>query len=451
MVKRLIFACLICSTTLQAQNLLEEMEIEDISGWPEVRSKILRRPGEALLIVRSIIPEVQFRSTREIIAIRAVEPGTWHLRLKPGTHRISFLAPGFLSAQKRLHFADRSVRGLMIRPKIGQPIRADSLAAFLRIQSEPQGADVFVDDRLSGFTPFAARIDPGRHKLTLKNEDYEPAERWIVVDSAQTYEAMIPLVPRFGTVYIDAPLRATIVINGDSVGTGPMLQKLAGGRYVIAARRHGSQSDVDTIEVNPGAEIEVQLRPVPLTGKLHIDLQPRKAVPASLYVDGKPRGTAPGEITGLLPGRHLVEIKKSGFQPYRQEVDIPPQKGLALAVTLEKVRKLARAAPNPWKRRRNLTLLGTGALLASGFAFKSKADQEFENYEAAQSSAEAQSKRKNVEKWDKFATGAFIGAGVFAVWSIYNQFKSSATMKRYRENRVQFRLEENGFSLSIEF
>jgi hypothetical protein len=58
-----------------------------------------------------------------------------------------------------------------------------------------------------------------------------------------------------------------------------------------------------------------------------------------VIIDGYPLGrqedTSPFEI-GLLIGRHWVEVKKEGYKPYLQEVELLTNRRVILNVTLEK-------------------------------------------------------------------------------------------------------------------
>jgi hypothetical protein len=56
----------------------------------------------------------------------------------------------------------------------------------LRIESEPKGADVVIDDELSGETPYRALIRPGRHTVEVKLQGYKTDTQVIeVVRGAQ--------------------------------------------------------------------------------------------------------------------------------------------------------------------------------------------------------------------------------------------------------------------------
>jgi hypothetical protein len=59
-------------------------------------------------------------------------------------------------------------RRVLLRRALGQ-------RALLRVESRPTGANVLVDGKLAGLTPFEQTWDPGAHQVTVEREGYAPA------------------------------------------------------------------------------------------------------------------------------------------------------------------------------------------------------------------------------------------------------------------------------------
>ena len=98
---------------------LKEMAIELV---PESESMtfVIRNPNEAILIVHSTIPDLQFESNRAIIEVDNPDPGEYRLHLEPGTHIITFKAGGYLKKKQRFFIPARThqeIRIKLMRPK----------------------------------------------------------------------------------------------------------------------------------------------------------------------------------------------------------------------------------------------------------------------------------------------------------------------------------------------
>ena len=77
-----------------------------------------------------------------------------------------------------------------------------------------------------------------------------------------------------------------------------------------------------------------------------------------VYVDGQRKDAAPAIISGLPAGDHVVEVKKDGFPPWRQTVNVPAGQQVKVAATfgaatqLEPAHHLERARRRDVRRRR---------------------------------------------------------------------------------------------------
>ncbi|RMG11556.1 MAG: PEGA domain-containing protein, partial [Deltaproteobacteria bacterium] len=127
-----------------------------------------------------------------------------------------------------------------------------------------------------------------------------------------------------------------LAVYAKKVGAAEVVHGVVAGlgdSYSIALKRVDRQGKVlARVDTEVGGEREVLidgiraaayqlLRPDLYTGSLEIvgDVEG-----ATLFVDGKPRGTLPLEapLTGLKPGQHAVKIVKKGYQDFDKFVDV---------------------------------------------------------------------------------------------------------------------------------
>ncbi|MBU4446719.1 hypothetical protein KJ656_16825 [bacterium] len=98
---------------------LKEMEIKPV---PESESItfVNRNLNEAILIVHSTIPDLNFESNKAIIGVDNPDPGEYRLHLEPGTHIITFKAEGYLPKKERFFIPARThqeIRINIMRPE----------------------------------------------------------------------------------------------------------------------------------------------------------------------------------------------------------------------------------------------------------------------------------------------------------------------------------------------
>ncbi len=233
----------ICQMTGFSQEILDEMKLEDISDTPEIRGMILRNPKEALLIVKSQIPTLRVDSNNEIFRTEIVEEGKMHVYLAPGTHRLSFQAKGFLSIRKRFFFEPKMVKGVIMRVISSAEVRELKNSSVLVIKSEPEDAQVYLNNEYYGSTPYLGRILSGRYQLILKKDNYREHEEAIILVPGEVVPMNVKLIAvgdtsgdsltvspkQFFTLNITSTPSASITINNNLAGQSPLNRRYTEG------------------------------------------------------------------------------------------------------------------------------------------------------------------------------------------------------------------------------
>ncbi len=114
--------------------------------------------------------------------------------------------------------------------------------------------------------------------------------------------------PQAASVDIDGPMVAI------RIGQRVLLRR---GEYQFRARHPGYASAELTARVTDAPNQQYALKLARLPGRLRIDTP----VPATVTVDGKALGDAPGEFE-LAAGRHTIAIAASRYQPFSAEVEV---------------------------------------------------------------------------------------------------------------------------------
>lgn len=149
------------------------------------------------------------------------------------------------------------------------------------IESEPSGANVFLDNTLRGITPVTLKaVSNGRHTVTLRLEGYEDVIREISVTA-------------------DSPQVIASLVRQSTQAT------------VIAS------PPVTPIQETPATPVSPQAAAT--TGSLSITTTPPGAL---VFIDGQMKGISPATIPGLAPGPHKIRLVLDGYQDFETTTEI---------------------------------------------------------------------------------------------------------------------------------
>lgn len=175
--------------------------------------------------------------------------------LEPGVRLVRISRPGHLDHLDTLQVLQHDT--VRIRTRLLRP-------GHLLVHSDPPGAELFLNDSFRGFTPMQfAGLPPGQHRLQLEMNEYQRMTRNVLVPEGDTLVIQVPMTSRYGTFTLTVqPERAMILINGDSVGIGSLLNyKLPTGRHDFEVRDPDYPSGVHgEFFVGPSTDIHLRAR-----------------------------------------------------------------------------------------------------------------------------------------------------------------------------------------------
>ncbi len=208
--------------------------------------------------------------------------------------------------------------------------------SILNINSNPQGATVYIDDEKAGTTPVTTKpISAGEHSLQFRMSMYKTKTVTHNVQSGGGTQTITEtLQPNFSTVTITAPNQSEIYINNEKKGVGSWSGKLNAGDYIVEARKESHHSTKTAINVKVGENINKTLEaPIPRYGVLDLQTSPAKA---SVMIDGKEMGVTPQIIKNILIGKRSITLKKEGYETLTKNVTIEEGKVQPEKLTLQK-------------------------------------------------------------------------------------------------------------------
>ncbi|MBF0451944.1 MAG: SUMF1/EgtB/PvdO family nonheme iron enzyme [Candidatus Magnetomorum sp.] len=146
-----------------------------------------------------------------------------------------FFAPEPIPDQTKLY--NKEI--IRITPEVKGDIRSSK--AMVIIESQPDQADVYMGDTLSGQTPYQMKkLEAGQTIIvTLKKKDYYPMQLEATLKGGLNDFKTIHLKPKFGTLIIQSdPSGADLYIAGKHVGTTPyMNERFSSGAVFVTLRK----------------------------------------------------------------------------------------------------------------------------------------------------------------------------------------------------------------------
>ncbi len=131
---------------------------------------------------------------------------------------------------------------------------------YITVKSTPSGADVYVDDKKAGVTPYQMKkISVGQHVVELRMAGYEPFADMVTIKAGEvdrqfedvTLEAVLVAT---GTIVLESnPSGAVITIDGRQYGQTPKtLTDFPVGTYTVYFAKEGYQNLAQNLDLKDG-------------------------------------------------------------------------------------------------------------------------------------------------------------------------------------------------------
>jgi len=241
--------------------------------------------------------------------------------------------------------------------------------ARVRVESDPPGAEIFVDGVENGSYGHAPRliaVRPGPHSIILRHPGYRPSTVPVEVAAGDEAEVVATMTPLVGTLAVNAlpagevrvvDPEGTVVAQGDT----PFEADVRPGTYAVEVARPGYRTfrDLARVDEERTTELTPALRRLPRpTGRLTVT---SNVDGAAVFVDEAPVGFTPLILPAVDAGAHDLRVEADDRQPFEGGFEVTPETPSWATVTLERD-DLDRHSPATWV----LGAGGAAALIAAG-------------------------------------------------------------------------------------
>ena len=249
------------------------------------------------------------------------------LSIVPGQHEVEVKMDGYETWSENVDVETDKEAVLMVALKLS--------TGSLSIKSNPAKAKIFLNGEGVGTLPKTLTdLKPGRYSVEVRLAGYEVWSETVDIEADLEKTLDAELQVKTGSINIESkPPEAKVYLDGEEVGTTPAtLMSVAPGTHEVEVRMEGYDVWSESVEVE--VDKERALTPVLRirTGSFSVNSEPTNA---KIYLDDDYIGTTPEIIRSSVLGTHVVEIRKEGYEVWREIVDIKIGEGNALTATLQ--------------------------------------------------------------------------------------------------------------------
>ncbi len=192
-------------------------------------------------------------------------------------------------------------------------------SGFMEINSVPEGADVYIDDKYEGITPIKHKILPGTYKIRIKKDpDHKEIADEMEVKTGETSLKNYTLDTAYFLEVKTIPERADVSIDGNYKGKTPIRVELTRSSCRLKIEKGRGWSYIDeSLTLNPGINsLERSLRRI--TYSLSIKTYPPEA---RVSIGGELIGTTPVKRMDLF-GNYKIKIEKEGYETIEEPITL---------------------------------------------------------------------------------------------------------------------------------
>jgi len=240
-------------------------------------------------------------------------------RLIIGRHRVEVYKRGYGRVRREIELKARQELKLVLKLPV-------------MINSNPSGADLYIDDRYIGKTPQAVDLKPGIHKFKLHKDGFLDYSSSLMI--AGEYLKPIPPInlkpipPKYKIPVTSTPPKAKVYLDDRYQGETPITLELEAGRYLVEIMLNGYESYRDLLLVPYRKRIDVKLKRIVRYGSIAVNAFPYGKV----FLDGVEKGETPILLKRVPEGEHTVTVKRDGFKAILRRVVVKPNERVKIGI-----------------------------------------------------------------------------------------------------------------------
>jgi len=190
----------------------------------------------------------------------------------------------------------------------------------ISVDSNVQGAHVYVDYVEVGVTPYQGELSVGSHSIRIAADNFTPWTTRVDIEEEAPSEVSAELFAGNGTVeFMVTPAGASVAVDGQPMGNAPIRlndMPLGEHEFVLTSPQHEPVSG--SFNYSSGANVLIFEELQSSQGLFFFDSNPSGA---DVFLDNDLVGVTPLNLTEIESGVHLVRVQLEGYGTVLREVD----------------------------------------------------------------------------------------------------------------------------------
>lgn len=230
--------------------------------------------------------------------------------LSYGEHTIVLQKSGFSKQPENIKITNERPR------KIQSQLVSD--LGIVEITSEPEGAEIYLKDKLIGVTPFKTEFADGEYNITIKKNQYHDLNAKLFIERNKTKKLNYALNLLSSRLQVTSSIKgAEVYLNGELAGKTPLsLDKLAANQeYNVEIKLKNYIADAQKVTLVAGNSHEMTFNLKRNVGDAELVINPPGV---TVYIDGKKHSVTEADespniskiitLKDLEPGKHTLKI-----------------------------------------------------------------------------------------------------------------------------------------------
>ncbi|MGC9424125.1 PEGA domain-containing protein, partial [Vibrio sp.] len=230
-------------------------------------------------------------------------------RIVPGEHELRLRKEGYRGITTRITISEENTlfRGYELVQIDVTPVT---------ITTTPEGADIYLNGVYRGKSYWSDFLFPEEYVLKIIKPGYLDIVDTVIIEENRQNNLTYDLTRNIAVLVVSTtPIDAQILINNQPYEPGRI--ELLPGEYTLQVMKSGFLSQEDKIVLELGETVSRSYELIKNVGSLAINVDPKDA---ELLVNRNSYGT--NRTIELAPGSYRLEIRKEGYFPITENVQI---------------------------------------------------------------------------------------------------------------------------------
>ena len=292
----LVFTLLFSAQAAQFRIISFESDTDDLSAIRFGRTDV-NDDACAIIKIFTDIENLHFDTRLGIEGNIVKKEGEYWVYVSPLEKQIKLSAQGFVTLEYIIPTQIEAAKVYKLSLTALDIPASEIISEIVFIESEPSGAELYVDGKLKGFTPMDLALPQGKYQFILRKPLYENYSFEMNVISGKTITVKRVLKPQssFGTIEIEGGSNAKIFVDDIPMGNETFSGQLAIGSHILKIEYADCESYFETIQIEAGKHLVITNEcvipmSVSTTRDFYIDTNPKGA---KIYQNGDYVGISP--------------------------------------------------------------------------------------------------------------------------------------------------------------